>query len=131
MITKRGDSVLLDQAQRSTEHRLRVLPPMNTDTHQFRFGFISSPDELTELWAIDNSAYGAASITCEKFRDWWRAYPPGSLALHWEKGIGAAIGMWPISDRAAERLKNSHPVIGWPDAFPGLFGLRSLQAPPI
>src|SRR5271166_4495730 len=86
MITKLGDSVLLDQAQRSTEHRLRVLPPMNTDTHQFRFGSISSPDELTELWAIDNSTYGAASITCEKFRDWWRAYPPGLLALHWRRG---------------------------------------------
>src|SRR5271166_1494547 len=36
-----------------------------------------TPSELEELWAIDNSAYGAASITYEKFRDWWRAYPPG------------------------------------------------------
>jgi hypothetical protein len=51
----------------STQHRLWVFPPMNTDTHQFRFGSISSPDELTELWAIDNSAYGAASISYEKF----------------------------------------------------------------
>jgi hypothetical protein len=25
----------------------------------------------------------------------------------------------------------SHPVIGWPDASPGLFGLRSIQVAPI
>jgi hypothetical protein len=25
----------------------------------------------------------------------------------------------------------SHPVIGWPDGSPGLFGLRSIQVAPI
>jgi hypothetical protein len=75
-------------------------------THQFRLGSISSPDQLEELWAIDNTAYGAASITYEKFHDWWRAYPPGLLVLHWEKRIGGAIGLWPISERAAPRLTN-------------------------
>jgi hypothetical protein len=68
---------------------------------------ISSPDQLEELWAIDNSAYGAASITYEKFRDWWRAYPPSLLVLHWEKRIGGAIGLWPLSDRTAARLTNA------------------------
>jgi hypothetical protein len=47
----------------------------------FRLGPIASPDELEELWAIDNAAYGATSITYEKFQDWWRAYPPGLLVL--------------------------------------------------
>jgi hypothetical protein len=70
--------------------------------------WISSSDELEELWAIDNSAYGAASITFEKFLDWWRAYPQGLLVLHGDKRIAGAIGMWPISESAAERLRNSH-----------------------
>ena len=36
--------------------------PMKSDTtHQFRLGPICSQDELEELWAIDNAAYGAAS----------------------------------------------------------------------
>jgi len=25
----------------------------------------------------------------------------------------------------------SHPVVGWPDASPGLFGLRSIQVAPV
>jgi hypothetical protein len=60
-----------------------------------------------ELWAIDNSAYGAASITYEKFRDWWRAYPPGLMVLNWDRRIGGAIGLWPLSDRTAARLTNA------------------------
>jgi hypothetical protein len=36
-----------------------------------------------------------------------RAYPPGLLVLHWEKRIGGAIGLWPISERAAARLRNA------------------------
>ncbi len=81
---------------------------MKSDTtHQFRLGSISSPDELEELWAIDNSAYGTASITYEKFLDCWRAYPPGLLVLHWDQHIGGAIGLWPLSERAAARLTNA------------------------
>jgi hypothetical protein len=76
-------------------------------THQFRLGPICSQDELEELWAIDNSAYGAASITYEKFRDWWRAYPPGLMVLNWDRRIGGAIGLWPLSDRTAARLTNA------------------------
>jgi hypothetical protein len=73
----------------------------------FRLGSISSPDELEELWVIDNSAYGAASITYEKFRDWWRAFPSVLLVLHWGRRIGGAIGLWPLSDRTAARLTNA------------------------
>ncbi len=48
--------------------------------------------------------HSAASITYEKFLDW--SYHPGLLVLHWEKRIGGAIGLWPISERAAARLTN-------------------------
>ena len=52
------------------KHPLRRRPIKPDTTHQFRLGSISSPDQLEELWAIDNTAYGAASITYEKFHDW-------------------------------------------------------------
>jgi len=75
-------------------------------THQFRLGPICSQDELEELWAIDNSAYGAASITYEKFLDWWRAYPPGLLVLHWDQRIGVNQGtMHRIHAKGATVLK--------------------------
>lgn len=48
-------------------------PPFFLMTNTFRLGSISSPDELEELWAIDKSAYGAASIPFENFLEWWRA----------------------------------------------------------
>jgi hypothetical protein len=65
-------------------------------THQFRLGSISSPDQLEELWAIDNTAYGAVSITYEKFHDWWHAYPPGLLVLHWDASVvQSACGLFP------------------------------------
>ena len=76
-------------------------------TNTFGLGSISSPDELEELWAIDKSAYGAASIPFEKFLEWWRAYPPGLLVLKGDKRIGGAIGMWPITESAAARLRDS------------------------
>jgi hypothetical protein len=76
-------------------------------THQFRLGPICSQDEFEELRAIDNSAYGAASITYEKFRDWWRAYPPGLMVLNWDRRTGGAIGLWPLSGRTAARLTNA------------------------
>ena len=42
------------------------------DNHQeLRVGPVRSPAELEDLWAIDNAAYGEASITCERFQDWW------------------------------------------------------------
>jgi hypothetical protein len=35
-----------------------------------RLGSVSSSDELAQLWAIDKSAYGEASLTYEQFADW-------------------------------------------------------------
>ena len=32
---------------------------------------IQSSAELEDLWEIDNATYGEASITYEKFKDWW------------------------------------------------------------
>src|SRR5260370_11236424 len=45
--------------------------------------------------------------TYEKFRDWWRAYPPGLMVLNRDRRIGGAIGLWPLSDRTAARLTNA------------------------
>lgn len=70
----------------------------------FRLGSIHSADELNELWGIDRTAYGEASISFEKFRDWWCAYPSGLLVLHSRQRIGGALGLWPISDRFAASL---------------------------
>ena len=91
-------------------HIRRFIPllsaaPFFLMTNTFGLGSISSPDELEELWAIDKSAYGAASIPFEKFLEWWRAYPPGLLVLKGDKRIGGAIGMWPITESAAARLR--------------------------
>jgi hypothetical protein len=76
-------------------------------SHEFLVGSIACQDQLEELWAIDSAAYGAASITYHKFRDWWRAFPSGLQVLHWQQGIGGAMGLWPLSDRSAARLINA------------------------
>jgi hypothetical protein len=67
---------------------------------------IRSPAELQELWAIDNAAYGEASITYEKFLDWWSSFPLGLWALFCQDRIVGAIGLWPMSVRTAAWLKS-------------------------
>jgi hypothetical protein len=71
-----------------------------------RLGSVSSSDELAQLWTIDKSAYGEASLTYEQFAGWWCAYPSGLLVLHWDQRIGGAIGLRPLSGRAAARFTN-------------------------
>ncbi len=45
-------------------------------THEhLHVGHIRSSAELEDLWAIDNEAYGEASITYERFKDWWQVLP--------------------------------------------------------
>src|SRR5208282_1516059 len=93
-------------------HIRRFIPllsaaPFFLMTNTFGLGSISSPDELEELWAIDKSAYGAASIPFEKFLEWWRAYPPGLLVLKGDKRIGGAIGISPTTESAAACLRDS------------------------
>ena len=79
---------------------------------QLRVGQVRSLGELEDLWAIDNEAYGEASITYEKFKDWWLSFPLGLHALFFRNRVMGAIGIWPLSARCAgllttARLKES------------------------
>ena len=67
-------------------------------------GHIRSRAELEDLWEIDNAAYGEASITYEKFHDWWFSYPSGLHALFFRTRVMGAIGIWPLSARSAGLL---------------------------
>jgi hypothetical protein len=64
--------------------------------------YIRSAAELEDLWEIDNAAYGEASITYERFQDWWFSYPSGLHALFFRTRVMGAIGIWPLSPRNAE-----------------------------
>jgi hypothetical protein len=75
--------------------------------HQFRVDAIRSTAELKELWAIDKAAYGETSITYEKFLDWWSSFPLGLWALFFQESVAGAIGIWPLSLRAAKWLKSA------------------------
>jgi hypothetical protein len=68
-------------------------------------GHIRSCAELHDLWAIDSEAYGQASITYEKFEDWWRSYPAGLWAIFFRTRVMGAIGIWPLSTSCAGLLK--------------------------
>jgi hypothetical protein len=82
-------------------------------THEhLHVGHIRSSAELEDLWAIDNEAYGEASITYERFKDWWQSFPSGLHALFFRTRVMGAIGIWPLSARCAgllttARLKES------------------------
>jgi hypothetical protein len=67
-------------------------------------GHIRSQAELEDLWEIDNAAYGEASITYEKFHDWWFSYPSGLHALFFRTPVMGAIGIWPLSAHSAGLL---------------------------
>ena len=71
---------------------------------RFQVGEVASIDKLSELWAIDKTAYGEASLSWETFKGWWRSYRPGLKALFLEDRIVGAIGIWPLSERCARRL---------------------------
>jgi hypothetical protein len=59
------------------------------------------------LWAIDSAAYGEASITYERFKDWWSSFPLGLRALFFRNRVMGAIGIWPLSIRLAASLKSA------------------------
>jgi hypothetical protein len=42
---------------------------------------IQSSAEREDLWEINNAAYGEASITYEKFKNWWMSFPSGLSAV--------------------------------------------------
>ena len=73
------------------------------DHPQVRVGAIRSPVELRSLWATDCTAYGEASISFERFLDWWSAFPRDLQALFFGERILGALGLWPLSD--ADALK--------------------------
>jgi hypothetical protein len=64
-----------------------------------------SPAELHDLWAIDKAAYKEASITYERFHQWWSSFPLGLRALFFRNRVMGAIGVWPLSDRYARLMK--------------------------
>ena len=72
-----------------------------------RVGPVRSPAELEDLWAIDNAAYGEASITYERFQDWWSSFPLGLRALFFKNRVTGVIGIWPLSNRCARLLKSA------------------------
>ncbi len=70
-----------------------------------RIGRIETPAQLRDLWEIDASAYGPASITFEHFHALWSAFPHGLCVLFIETTIVGAIGIWPVSEAWATELK--------------------------
>jgi hypothetical protein len=77
------------------------------DHQQLRVGPVRSPAELEDLWAIDKAAYEEASITYERFHEWWSSFPLGLRALFFRNRVMGAIGIWPLSDRNARLLKSA------------------------
>jgi len=77
------------------------------DHQQLRVGPVRSPAELEDLWAIDKAAYEEASITYERFHEWWSSFPLGLRALFFRNRVMGAIGIWPLSDRYGRLLKSA------------------------
>jgi hypothetical protein len=77
---------------------------------------IRPPAELQDLWAIDKAAYEEASITYERFHEWWSSFPLGLRALFFRSRVMGAIGVWPLSDRYGRLMKaaqlNESQLIG-------------------
>lgn len=77
-----------------------------------QLGHIRSRAELEDLWEIDSAAYGEASITYEKFQDWWFFYPSDLHACSFVPVSWGLSALGPLSTRSAElfttgRLKES------------------------
>ena len=98
-------SIVLDNpAFAAIHHVVRHFCQDGVHEH-LRVGHIRSCAELHDLWAIDNEAYGEASITYEKFEDWWRSFPSGLRAIFFRTRVMGAIGIWPLSGSCAGLLK--------------------------
>ncbi len=85
---------------------LRDFSP-DDELQKLRIGLIRTPSQLEDLWAIDNTAYGEASITMEQFRAMWEAYPLGLRVLFYGNEIIGAIGLWPLDEVWADKLKQA------------------------
>jgi hypothetical protein len=100
-----ASSIVLDNpAFAAIHHAIRHFCEDGVHEH-LRVGHIRSCAELHDLWAIDNEAYGEASITYEKFEDWWRSFPSGLRAIFFRTRVMGAIGIWPLSSSCAGLLK--------------------------
>jgi hypothetical protein len=97
-------TVLDNPAFIAIHHAIRNFCQDGVHEH-LRVGHIRSCGELHDLWAIDNDAYGEASIAYDKFEDWWRGYPFGLHALFFRTRVMGAIGIWPLSTSCAGLLK--------------------------
>ena len=97
--------IILDNpAFAAIHHAIRHFCQDGVHEH-LRVGHIRSFGELHDLWAIDSEAYREASITYEKFEDWWRNYPSGLRAIFFRTRVMGAIGIWPLSSSCAGLLK--------------------------
>ena len=74
---------------------------------KLRVGDIRTDAEIETLWTIDNAAYGDGNITLEHFRALWMAYPQGLHVLYHEDEILGAMGIWPVTERWASKLKSA------------------------
>jgi hypothetical protein len=100
-----ASSIVLDNpAFAAIHHVIRHFCQDGLHEH-LRVGHIRSCAELHDLWAIDREAYGEASITYEKFEDWWRSFPSGLRAIFFRTRVMGAIGIWPLSSSCAGLLK--------------------------
>ena len=55
---------------------------------------------------IDAEAYGPASITLDLFRNLWRVFPNGLVAIFEDDTIIGAFGIWPLTEKWAEGLRS-------------------------
>jgi hypothetical protein len=101
-----SQTVLDNPALIATREAIRHFCDDGNDQY-LHVGHIRSPAELEDLWAIDNEAYGEASITYEKFKDWWLSFPRGLHALFFRTRVMGAIGIWPLSVRCAGLLSTA------------------------
>ena len=84
---------------------LRIIPAQLPDG-PFAVRHIDDVAELRELWEIDDDSYGDASISLQRFEDWWRRYPAGLFALFRGEEIVGGIGIWPVCKTPFAELLN-------------------------
>jgi hypothetical protein len=84
----------------------RLLAHRSQNHGRLRLGLIENLLQLKELWALDNAAYGDASLGFEQFHEMWRAFPSGLQVLYFEDVIVGAMGVWPLKAASARAFKD-------------------------
>jgi hypothetical protein len=112
-----GSEILLDNpGLAAIREALRHFCPCD-DHQQLRVGPVRSPAEFEDLLAIDSAAYAEASITYEKFEDWWVGLPARLGCLVFQKSRNGRY--WNLAvvtsvRRAAENGRTQRVPIDWP-----------------